>query len=159
MDLRIGQGIDIHQFDASCTPFILGGVEIPHDKGLQGHSDADALLHAITDAVLGAVGMGDIGAHFPDTDPQWKGADSAVLLTEVWKTVTSQGWELVNLDATVLTELPKLSPHISRMRERIAGLLTTEPGRISVKATTSEKMGFVGRGEGLLASCVVLLSK
>ncbi len=157
MQLRVGQGIDTHTFVAE-RPLILGGVEIESEKGLSGHSDADALLHAITDAVLGATGRGDIGTYFPDTDVKWKDADSKELFRTVWKEIVSDGWELVNIDATVVTEAPKLKSSIPRMKESISKLFGVSPDRIGLKATTAEKMGALGRGEGLLALAVVLLS-
>lgn len=156
MNLRVGYGYDVHRLVPG-RPFILGGVNIPHETGLLGHSDADALLHAITDAMLGAAAMGDIGAHFPDTDPQWKGADSAALLAEVAGRVEAAGWRLVNLDATVVAERPKLRPHIDAIRARIAQILQIDAGRVSVKATTHERMGFAGREEGLAVHCMVLM--
>jgi 2-C-methyl-D-erythritol 2,4-cyclodiphosphate synthase len=158
MELRIGQGLDVHQF-ADGRKLILGGVEIPSSRGLIGHSDADALLHAITDAVLGATGRGDIGSFFPDTDAQYKGADSRVLFQNVWEEVSAEGWRLVNLDATLVLEVPKLRPHIQLIQESVAGLFGVDSGRCGIKATTCEKMGFLGRQEGLLAQCVVLLSR
>lgn len=157
--LRIGQGFDVHQF-AEGRPLIIGGIEIPYEKGLAGHSDADVLLHSITDACLGAVGEGDIGRHFPDTDPAYKDADSAKLLQYVWQNVIKKkGYELVNADCTIMAQKPKMSPYIEKMRERIAKLLECSPGRINVKATTTEKLGFVGREEGIAALAVVLLKK
>lgn len=158
MQLRVGQGVDTHTFIAG-RPLILGGIEIESEKGLSGHSDADALLHAITDAVLGATGRGDIGSYFPDTDEKWKGADSKELFRIVWNEISAQGWGLINLDATVVTEAPKLNPFIASMKESVAELFSTSPDRIGLKATTAEKMGALGRGEGLLALAVVLLSK
>jgi 2-C-methyl-D-erythritol 2,4-cyclodiphosphate synthase len=158
MELRIGQGIDVHQFSGE-RDFILGGVKIPSDRGLKGHSDADALLHAVTDAVLGATGRGDIGSYYPDTDEQYRGADSRMLLKAVWQEIAEDGWKVSNLDATVVTEAPKLRPHIVEIQKSLSQLLDCEMSRIGVKATTCEKMGFLGRGEGLLASCVVLLQR
>jgi 2-C-methyl-D-erythritol 2,4-cyclodiphosphate synthase len=156
--IRIGYGYDVHQFQEG-RKLILGGVEIPHSKGLLGHSDADVLLHAITDALLGAVALGDIGSHFPDTDESYKNADSRILLKQSYDLVKEKGYELGNLDATVITEQPKLRPYIDTIRNSIAKELTCSLDEISVKATTSEKMGFAGREEGVIAQAVVLLSK
>lgn len=156
---RIGQGFDVHQF-AEGRPLIIGGIEIPYEKGLIGHSDADVLLHTITDACLGAAGEGDIGRHFPDTDPAYKDADSAKLLQYVWQhVIKKKGYELVNADCTIMVQKPKMSPYIEKMRERIAELLECSPEQINVKATTTEKLGFVGREEGIAAMAVVLLKK
>lgn len=156
---RIGQGFDVHQLTEG-RPLIIGGVEIPYEKGLIGHSDADVLLHTITDACLGAVGEGDIGKHFPDTDPAYKDADSAKLLENIWKNVIKKkGYELVNADCTIIAQKPKMLPYIDRMKERIAQLLECEPAQINVKATTTEKLGFTGRGEGIASQAVVLLKK
>lgn len=154
--IRIGQGYDVHQL-AEGRPFILGGIEISHDRGLLGHSDADVLLHTITDAALGAVGGGDIGKHFPDTDPEFKDADSRKLLTHIWQYVKEQGYELGNVDCTVIAQKPKLAPYIEQMRESIAGLLEADISQVNVKATTSEKLGFTGREEGIAALAVILL--
>ena len=156
MNFRIGEGWDIHQL-VEGRKLILGGVEIPHSKGLLGHSDADALLHAITDALLGAAAMGDIGTHFPDTDAQFKGADSAVLLAEAALRVRVKGYQIGNVDSTVIAQAPKLAPHISAMRERIAQVLGLQVGQINVKAKTAEKMGPVGEGRAMEARAVVLL--
>jgi 2-C-methyl-D-erythritol 2,4-cyclodiphosphate synthase len=158
MDLRIGHGIDIHPFESG-RPCVLGGVTIPYDKGLAGHSDADALVHALIDAILGAIGERDIGTLFPDTDPAYKGADSCCLLTNIWQIATSRGWSLVNADVTVLAEAPRLKPYVDDMRSRLSTILATTSDRIAIKATTTEKMGFIGRKEGLLASAVVLLQR
>ncbi|MFE8703805.1 2-C-methyl-D-erythritol 2,4-cyclodiphosphate synthase [Cytobacillus sp. FJAT-54145] len=154
---RIGQGFDVHQL-AEGRPLIIGGIEIPYEKGLLGHSDADVLLHTIADACLGAIGAGDIGKHFPDTDPAFKDADSAKLLEHVWALVREQGYELVNADCTIIAQKPKMAPYIEQMKERIAGLLQCNPEQINVKATTTEKLGFTGRGEGIASQAVVLLS-
>ncbi|MBX7143053.1 MAG: 2-C-methyl-D-erythritol 2,4-cyclodiphosphate synthase [Oligoflexia bacterium] len=154
--LRIGQGIDVHAFVAG-RKLILGGVEIPAEFGLEGHSDADALLHALIDAILGAAGLPDIGHFFPDTEARWKGAASTDLLARVWKEVSARGWRLVNADICILAQKPKLSPFISEMKQSIAAILNADVGAIGVKATTTEKLGFVGRAEGLCASAVVLL--
>jgi 2-C-methyl-D-erythritol 2,4-cyclodiphosphate synthase len=158
MDLRIGQGIDIHPFQEG-RRCVLGGVEIPHAKGLQGHSDADALVHALIDAILGATGKRDIGTLFPDTSSEFKDIDSCELLRRVWATTTEVKWQLVNADITVLAEVPKLQPHISSMVERLSGILGVSHDRITIKATTTERLGFVGRQEGVLASAVVLLQR
>ncbi|HEU4658316.1 MAG TPA: 2-C-methyl-D-erythritol 2,4-cyclodiphosphate synthase [Capillimicrobium sp.] len=152
----IGQGYDSHRF-AEGRPLILGGVEIPHDRGLAGHSDADVLTHAVIDALLGAAGLGDIGHHFPDTDERWRGADSIALLREVVRLVGEAGLEPVNVDATVVMERPKVGPHREAMRRRLAEALGLDPARVNVKATTGEKMGFVGREEGVAALAVALL--
>jgi 2-C-methyl-D-erythritol 2,4-cyclodiphosphate synthase len=158
MDIRIGFGYDVHRF-VSNRKLVLGGIEIPHNKGLLGHSDADALLHAIIDALLGALALGDIGSHFPDTDAKWQGADSAELLKAAYAMVRECGYQLNNLDSTVIAERPKLKPHIPAMRERIANLLNCQVGQISIKATTNEKMDSFGREEGLAAMATALLSK
>lgn len=155
---RIGQGIDVHPY-AEDRPLVLGGVTIPGGPGLAGHSDADVLLHAITDAVLGALAWGDLGSWFPDTDEQYRNADSAGLLAAVWSKASAEGWTLGNVDAMVLAEVPRLAPHIGQMRSRIAELMGAIPEQVSVKATTTEKLGFVGRKEGMVASAVVLLTR
>ncbi len=154
--IRIGQGFDVHQL-VEGRRCIIGGVDIPSDKGLLGHSDADVLLHAIADAVLGALGLGDIGKHFPDTDAAYKDADSLKLLEHVWSLASERGWRLGNADCTVIAERPKLAPYIGLMAEKIAGSMGGEPSQVNVKATTAEKMGFVGRGEGIAAMAVVCL--
>ncbi|GLY12809.1 2-C-methyl-D-erythritol 2,4-cyclodiphosphate synthase [Pseudobacillus badius] len=154
---RIGQGFDVHEF-AENRPLIIGGVTIPHEKGLIGHSDADVLLHTVADALLGAIGEGDIGRHFPDTDPAFKDADSAVLLQHVWKLVKEKGYTLGNADCTIMAQRPKMAPYIGQMRERIAELLEADASQVNVKATTTEKLGFVGREEGIAAQAVVLLT-
>lgn len=156
--IRIGQGYDVHQLTEG-RPFILGGIEIEHDRGLLGHSDADVLLHTITDAALGAIGGGDIGKHFPDTDPEFKDADSRKLLTHIWQYVKEQGYELGNVDCTVIAQKPKLAPYIEQMRESIAGLLEADVSQVNVKATTSEHLGFTGREEGIAALAVILLKE
>lgn len=153
---RVGQGYDVHAF-AEGRKLILGGIEIPHDKGLLGHSDADVLLHTITDAALGAIGEGDIGRHFPDTDPEWKDADSAKLLAYTWKIVEDRGYVLGNVDATIIAQRPKMAPHIEPMKQRIAELLNADPSQVNVKATTTEKLGFTGREEGIAALATILL--
>lgn len=155
---RIGQGFDVHQLTEN-RPLIIGGVTIPYEKGLIGHSDADVLLHTVTDACLGAIGEGDIGKHFPDTDPNFKDADSSELLQKVWELVKSRGYELVNADCTIIAQKPKMAPHIEQMKNRISQLLETTPDCINVKATTTEKLGFPGREEGIAAQAVVLLKK
>lgn len=153
---RIGEGWDIHAL-VEGRKLILGGVEVPHTKGLLGHSDADALLHAITDALLGAAAMGDIGTHFPDTDAQFKGADSAVLLTEAARRVRAQGYEIGNVDCTVIAQAPKLTAYKPAMRERIAAVLGVQVDQVNVKAKTAEKMGPVGEGLAMEARAVVLI--
>ncbi|MEH7452114.1 MULTISPECIES: 2-C-methyl-D-erythritol 2,4-cyclodiphosphate synthase [Bacillaceae] len=155
---RIGQGFDVHAF-AEDRPLIIGGIEIPYELGLLGHSDADVLLHTISDALLGAIGEGDIGRHFPDTDPAFKDADSAKLLQHVFHIVKDKGYELVNADCTIIAQAPKMAPYIQLMRERIAELLETTSDCINVKATTTEKLGFTGRKEGIASQAVVLLQK
>ncbi|MDF2607633.1 MAG: 2-C-methyl-D-erythritol 2,4-cyclodiphosphate synthase [Bacillales bacterium] len=155
---RIGQGFDVHQF-CKDRPLIIGGIEIPYEKGLLGHSDADVLLHTISDACLGAIAQGDIGKHFPDTDPKYKGADSRVLMQEVWKLVEEQGYELVNLDCTIIAQKPKMAPYIEQMAVKIASLLNADTSQVNVKATTTEKLGFTGREEGIAAQAIVLLKK
>jgi 2-C-methyl-D-erythritol 2,4-cyclodiphosphate synthase len=155
---RIGQGFDVHQLGEG-VPLIIGGITIPYEKGLIGHSDADVLLHTIADACLGAIGEGDIGRHFPDTDPAFKGADSAKLLEHVWKLVEERGYELGNVDCTIIAQRPKMAPYIGEMKERIAGILNASPDQVNVKATTTEKLGFTGRGEGIASQAVVLIQK
>lgn len=155
-DIRIGEGWDVHQL-VEGRKLILGGVQVPHDKGLLGHSDADALLHAITDALFGAAGLGDIGRHFPDTDPQFKGADSGVLLAEAAARVRAQGWQIGNVDSTIVAQAPKMAPHIPAMRARIATLLALDVDQVNVKAKTAEKLGPVGQGLSIEARAVVLL--
>ncbi|MFC5559543.1 2-C-methyl-D-erythritol 2,4-cyclodiphosphate synthase [Ureibacillus thermophilus] len=155
---RVGQGFDVHAFQEG-RPLIIGGIEIPHTKGLLGHSDADVLLHAITDAALGAIGEGDIGRHFPDTDPQYKDADSAKLLEYIWNIVEEKGYVLGNVDCTIMAQKPKMAPYIEQMKNRIAQLLHAEPSQVNVKATTTEKLGFVGREEGIAALATILLIK
>ncbi|GGA53510.1 2-C-methyl-D-erythritol 2,4-cyclodiphosphate synthase [Kroppenstedtia guangzhouensis] len=156
--IRVGQGFDVHQF-AEDRPLILGGVNIPYSKGLVGHSDADVLLHTITDAVLGALGKGDIGTHFPDTDPRYEGADSAELLRQVWRMAVDAGYVLGNLDATVIAQKPKMAPHIPVIRECVAQLLQADLSDINIKATTTERLGFTGREEGIASMAVVCLVK
>lgn len=155
---RIGQGFDVHQL-VEGRPLIIGGIEIPYEKGLLGHSDADVLLHTVSDACLGAIGEGDIGRHFPDTDPAFKDADSAVLMERVWKLVKEKGYVLGNVDCTIIAQKPKMAPYIEQIQNRIAELLESSPSQVNVKATTTEKLGFTGRGEGIAAQVAVLLQK
>ncbi|MBO9647416.1 MAG: 2-C-methyl-D-erythritol 2,4-cyclodiphosphate synthase [Variovorax sp.] len=156
--LRIGEGWDVHQLVAG-RKLMLGGVEVPHTMGLLGHSDADVLLHAITDALLGAAGLGDIGRHFPDTDAQYRGADSAVLLGEAARRVRAAGWEIGNVDCTVIAQAPKLAPHIPAMCERIAAVLGVEAGQVNVKAKTAEKLGPVGEGRAMESRAIALIHR
>lgn len=154
--MRIGHGYDVHKL-VEGRPLIIGGVEIPYEKGLLGHSDADVLLHAISDALLGAAALGDIGAHFPDTDPRYKGADSLLLLKEVCNIIRKHGFEIENIDSTVLAQRPKLRPYIDEMRARISANTGIDINRISIKATTEEGLGFTGEGLGIAAHAVCLL--
>jgi 2-C-methyl-D-erythritol 2,4-cyclodiphosphate synthase len=154
--MRIGQGFDVHAFIEG-RKLVVGGVEIPHEKGLDGHSDADVLLHAICDALLGAAALGDIGWHFPDTDATYQGADSRTLLRDVGKKLGAQGFRIVNIDATIIAQAPRMAPHVARMIGNIAADLGLKPAAVSVKATTTEKLGFTGRGEGIAAQAVVLI--
>lgn len=156
LPFRIGQGYDCHQLTEG-RKLILGGVEIPHVKGLLGHSDADALLHAITDAILGAAALGDIGKHFPDTDAAFKGADSRVLLREAAKRVKATGYDIGNIDCTIIAQRPKMAPHIPQMAANIAEDLGITVGQVNVKAKTNERMGYLGREEGINAEAVALL--
>lgn len=156
MDYRIGQGYDVHALVAG-RKLILGGVEIPHPAGLLGHSDGDALLHAITDAILGAAGLGDIGRLFPDTDERYQGADSRVLLREAMAKVRAAGWRVGNVDATVVAQAPKIAPFVAAMAANIAADLGIEPGCVNVKGKTHERLGFEGRQEGIVAQAVALL--
>ncbi|MEB3830524.1 2-C-methyl-D-erythritol 2,4-cyclodiphosphate synthase [Phormidium sp. CCY1219] len=156
MNVRIGNGYDIHRLDRD-RKLILGGVEIPHQLGLLGHSDADVLTHAIMDAMLGALSLGDIGLYFPPSDPQWAGADSLVLLAQVNQLIADRGWQVGNIDSVIVAERPKLKPHISAMRDRLAEGLQMNRDRIGIKATTNEKLGPEGREEGISAYAVVLL--
>ncbi len=158
MSFRIGQGIDFHQLSEGRKLFI-GGVEIPHHKGALGHSDADVLLHAICDALLGALALGDIGVHFPNTDPAYYNIDSKILLQQSFEKIAVKGYRVVNLDATLCLEAPKIKPYIAEMQQVIAEILKVAKEDISIKATTTEKMGFAGREEGLFAQAVVLLEK
>lgn len=156
--IRIGQGLDVHAFEEG--DFVtLAGVKIPHTHSLKAHSDGDVVLHALSDALLGALALGDIGQHFPDTDPQYKGADSRVLLKHVYALIQAKGYQLNNADITVACERPKLAPHNLTMRQSIADVMGVDVEQISLKATTTEKLGFTGRQEGILASAVVLLVK
>jgi 2-C-methyl-D-erythritol 2,4-cyclodiphosphate synthase len=157
MTMRIGEGWDVHALVPG-RPLVIGGITIPYERGLLGHSDADVLLHAITDALLGAAGLGDIGRHFPDTDPAFKGADSVVLLQEAARRVGSAGWSVVNLDSTVVAQAPRLAAHIEAMRARIAGALALDVAQVNVKAKTAEKLGPVGQGQAIEARAVVLLA-
>jgi 2-C-methyl-D-erythritol 2,4-cyclodiphosphate synthase len=157
-NLRIGSGYDVHQL-AENRKLILGGVEIPFEKGLLGHSDADVLLHAIADALLGALALGDIGLHFPDSEEEYKDMDSMVLLSKVYELILDYEYKLVNLDATIVMQRPKLRPHINKMRKNISAVLDSAIENISVKATTSERLGFVGKEEGVEAFATVLLEK
>ncbi len=154
--MRIGQGYDVHKL-VEGRKLILGGVEIEYDKGLLGHSDADVLVHAIMDALLGAAALGDIGKLFPDSDPAYEGADSLALLREVGKRLRAEGFEIGNLDSTVIAQAPKLAPHIQRMRANIAAALDVDVARVSVKATTEERLGFTGSGQGIAAQAVALI--
>ncbi len=156
--MRIGHGYDVHRL-VEGRKLILGGVDIPYEKGLLGHSDADVLLHAISDAILGAIAEGDIGKHFPDTDPRYKGADSLKLLAHVVQLADDKGYCLGNLDATVVAQRPKLAPYIQQMRENIAAVLAAGLDLVNVKATTTEELGFAGRGEGMAAYAVVLMAR
>ena len=157
-DIRVGEGWDVHQLVAG-RKLILGGIEVPHTTGLLGHSDADVLLHAITDALLGAAGLGDIGRHFPDTDAQFRGADSAVLLAEAARRVRAAGWEIGNVDSTVVAQAPKLAPHIAAMCARIAQALGIGVEQVNVKAKTAEKLGPVGDGRAMEARAIALLHR
>ncbi len=156
--IRIGQGFDVHQFEEG-RPLIIGGITIPHNKGLTGHSDADVLLHTITDAALGAIGEGDIGRHFPDTDAAFKDADSAVLLEKIWALVEGKGYKLGNIDCTIIAQKPKMAPFIEQIRERVAELLQADVTQVNIKATTTEKLGFTGREEGIASMATILLIK
>lgn len=155
---RVGIGYDCHRLTEG-RRLVLGGVEIPHDRGLTGHSDADVLTHAIIDALLGAAGMGDIGGHFPDSDERWSDASSLELVAQVKEMLQERGWSVVNLDATLVMEAPRISIYIEEMRELLGGRLDVKPARVSIKATTSEGMGFVGRGEGAAAFATVMIGR
>jgi 2-C-methyl-D-erythritol 2,4-cyclodiphosphate synthase len=156
MRLRVGQGFDFHPMRAG-RALKLGGVTIPHDAGLDGHSDADVAAHALANAILGALGEGDLGRHFPDRDPRYKDADSLTLLAEVWKLASGRGWRLVNADLTIFAQRPRLAPHVEAMRERMATALGADPALLNVKASSPEGLGALGRGEGMSAAAVVLL--
>jgi len=158
MEMRVGQGYDVHQL-VEGRPLKIGGIEIPFSKGLSGHSDADVLIHSLVDAILGACGKGDIGVLFPDTDPKWKNADSRVFLEKALEIVGDEDWSIVNIDATIIAEEPKFSPYVKLIKESVARTLLIEVSRINIKATTSEKMGFVGRSEGMACMSVVLLGR
>jgi 2-C-methyl-D-erythritol 2,4-cyclodiphosphate synthase len=158
LNFRTGIGFDVHAF-AEGRKLIIGGIEIPSDKGLEGHSDADVLLHAICDAMLGALALGDIGVHFPNTDKKWKDADSALLLKHVNELINSKGYELGNLDCVLAMEKPKISPYVEKIRVRISEILNANAEQISIKATTTEKLGFVGRVEGIASFATILLIK
>jgi 2-C-methyl-D-erythritol 2,4-cyclodiphosphate synthase len=158
LNFRTGFGFDVHAF-VEGRKLIIGGVEIPFDKGLEGHSDADVLLHAICDAMLGALALGDIGIHFPNTDESWKDADSSLLLKRVNELINSKGYELGNLDCVLAMEKPKISPYVEQIRNQISELLNADADQVSIKATTTEKLGFVGRTEGVVAFATVLLTK
>jgi len=154
--MRIGQGLDVHALVAG-RKLVIGGVEIPHHKGLAGHSDADVLLHAICDALLGAAALGDIGRHYPDSDPKYSDIDSRNLLRDVAAKVKQQGYKIVNVDATIVAEAPRMAPHVARMIGNIAADLGIQPAAINIKATTTEQLGFIGRGEGIAAMAIALI--
>ena len=156
MNIRIGHGFDVHAF-AEGRRLVIGGVYIPHDRGLLGHSDADVLIHAICDALLGAAALGDIGRHFPDSDPRYKGIDSRELLRHVGGLLDARGWRVGNVDATIIAQAPRMAPHIPAMREHLAADLGIPVEALNVKATTTEKLGFTGRGEGIAAEAVCLI--
>lgn len=156
--IRVGMGYDVHRFNDG-DHIILGGVKIPYEKGLEAHSDGDVVLHALADAILGAAALGDIGKHFPDTDPNFTGADSRVLLRHVYNIVKDKGYRLVNADITIIAQAPKMLPHVSDMRANIAADLETDIDFINVKATTTEKLGFEGRKEGIAVQAVVLIER
>lgn len=158
MDLRIGNGYDVHQL-ADGLPLVLGGVEIPWDRGCVAHSDGDVLIHALCDALLGALALGDIGRHFPDTSEEYAGIDSRILLDRVCGMVAEKGYHVINADCTVLAQKPKLAPYVNAMREELAAVMQVSPSRVSVKATTTENLGFVGRCEGIAVYATVLLGK
>ena len=158
MTIRVGHGYDVHRLVRD-RRLIIGGIDIPYEKGLSGHSDADVLVHAIMDSLLGAAALGDIGGHFPDTDPEYGGADSIELLKRVCILISSNGYTVSNIDATVIAQKPKLKPYIEGMRERIAEAMKISKDQVSIKATTEEKLGFTGREEGISAHCVCLITK
>ncbi len=155
--MRMGHGFDVHRFGAEAAGFRLGGVDIAHDRCLAAHSDGDVLLHAVTDALLGACGLGDLGRHFPDDDPRWRDADSAALLASARRMAGDAGWQPWNVDATVVAQVPRLAPYVDAMREATAEAVGLPAGAVNIKATTSERLGFTGRGEGIAAMAVVLL--
>lgn len=157
-DLRVGTGYDSHRFDPE-RPLILGGIEIPDHPGLTGHSDGDALVHGVIDALLGAVNEGNVGSHFPPSDDRWKGADSILLLEAVGDLLHERGWRIVNIDSTVVCETPKIGPHADAMRARIGAAAGVDPGRVSIKGKTNEKLGWIGQGEGLAVHAVALLER
>jgi len=156
MNIRVGQGFDVHPLVPG-RKLLIGGVEIPFERGLHGHSDADVLLHAITDAILGAAGLGDIGRHFPDTDERWAGADSRMLLREAMAAVRAVGWRVGNVDATVVAQAPRIAPHVAAMQANIAADLGIDNACVNIKGKTTERLGFTGRGEGIAAQVVALL--
>ncbi|RUO80608.1 2-C-methyl-D-erythritol 2,4-cyclodiphosphate synthase [Idiomarina tyrosinivorans] len=159
MTLRIGHGFDVHRWEAKTKPLRIAGVELASERSLQAHSDGDVALHALADALLGALALGDIGQHFPDTDAQFAGADSRQLLQQVYRLIKQQGFHLLNADLTIMAQSPKMAPHILAMREAIADCLAVKVSQVSVKATTTEKLGFVGREEGIACEAVVLLQE
>ena len=156
LPMRIGNGFDVHAF-APGRRLVIGGVDIPYERGLDGHSDADVLLHAICDALLGAAALGDIGRHFPDSDPRWKGADSRSLLRHVFSLLVERGWRVGNVDATIIAQAPRMAPHVASMAANIAADLDIEADAVNVKATTTERLGFTGRGEGIAAQAVATI--
>lgn len=156
--MRIGEGFDLHALVPN-RPLVIGGVNIPHEKGLLGHSDADVLIHALIDALLGACGLGDIGQHFPDTDPKWKGVDSKLLLHKVYKLISEAGYQVVNIDSTIIAERPKLLPFIPEMRDVLSDLVGVKVDQVNIKAKTSERLGAIGREECVVATVTVLLSE
>ncbi|MGA2410757.1 MAG: 2-C-methyl-D-erythritol 2,4-cyclodiphosphate synthase [Candidatus Binataceae bacterium] len=158
MQFRVGQGFDFHPLEAG-RRLVLGGVEIAHSHGLRGHSDADVAAHALANAILGALGEGDLGRHFPDNDPAYKDANSLALLASVWKLATNAGWRLGNADITIIAQRPKLAPHLPAMRERIAGAIGVEAARLNLKASNPEGLGALGRGDGMAASAIILLEQ
>lgn len=157
-EFRTGIGFDVHPFTEN-RKLVIGGIEIPFEKGLAGHSDSDVLLHAISDALLGALSLGDIGKHFPDDDPQYMNADSGFLLTKVYELIESRGFKIGNIDAVIMIQKPRISPYVDRMRKKVSDFLKTEVNRISIKATTTEKLGFTGREEGVAAIATALIMK
>ncbi len=158
LNIRVGQGYDVHAF-ADDRKLMLGGVEIPYKRGLAGHSDADVLIHALCDALLGAVGLNDIGYHFPDSDAQYKNRDSALFLSHTVALLNDKGWSVGNIDCTIMAQEPKIGPHVSDMKKRLASLLLVDEDQVNVKATTTERLGFVGRVEGIAADAVVLVAR